>query len=65
MWYFSKGGFTKDYVYFSGYLKVKRYAKNHDLRDLFIGKIKLEDLRVLKKFIRKNRDKIIVELDDC
>lgn len=53
-----KGGFTKDYVYFSGYLKIKKYAKKHDLKDLFIGKIKIEDLKVLKKFIKKNRKKI-------
>lgn len=53
-----KGGFTKDYVYFSGYLKIKKYAQKHNLKDLFIGKIKLEDLKLLKKFIKNNKDKI-------
>lgn len=52
------GGFTKDYVYFSGYLKIKKYAKNHNIDDLFIGKVKIEDLKILKKYLNENRDKI-------
>lgn len=55
-----KGGFTKDYVYFSGYLKIKEFVKHNDLTDLFIGKIKIEDLKSLKKFIEMKRDKIII-----
>ena len=53
-----KGGFTKDYVYFSGYHKVKSYAKRNDIKDLFIGKIKIEDIKVLRDYIDKNKDKI-------
>lgn len=58
------GGFTKDYVYFKGFHKVKKYAKRHDVKDLFIGKISLADIKVLKKFIKENRDKIITILDN-
>jgi len=54
------GGFTKDYVYFSGYDKVKSYVKKHDIKDLFIGKVKISDLKVIKKFVEKYRDKIVV-----
>jgi len=53
-----KGGFTKDYVYFSGYHKVKKYVRNNDIKDLFIGKIKISEVKLLRKFIDKNRDKI-------
>jgi len=53
-----KGGFTKDYVYFSGYLKIKKFAKKNDIKDLFIGKIKIDDIKLLRKFIDKNKDKI-------
>ncbi|MFW6285979.1 MAG: tyrosine/phenylalanine carboxypeptidase domain-containing protein [Nanoarchaeota archaeon] len=53
-----KGGFTKDYVYFDGYFKVKKYLKKHDIKTLFIGKIKIEDVKTIKKFIQKNYDKI-------
>ena len=58
-----KGAFTKDYVYFSGYHKVKKYDKLYELEDLFIGKIKISDLKVLKKFIRKHRDNIVTIFD--
>ncbi len=59
-----KGGFTKDYVYFSGYFKIRRFAKHHDIKDLFIGKIKIEDIKILKKFIKKNRDNIKTILEN-
>ena len=54
------GGFTKDYVYFSGYYKIKDYVKGdiEKLKDLFIGKIKLKDLKILSKFLEKNKNKI-------
>jgi len=58
-----KGGFTKDYVYFSGYHKVKNYAKNNDIRDLFIGKIKIRDVKILNKFINKHKNNIKTILD--
>ena len=52
------GGFTKDYVYFSGYQKVKEYAKHNSLEDLFFGKIKLEDLDALSDLIEEKRENI-------
>ena len=53
-----KGGFTKDYVYFSGFHKVKEFAKNNDIDELFIGKIKIEDLKILKKYVNKHKHRI-------
>lgn len=53
-----KGGFPKDYVYFKGFFKVKNFAKKNDVCDLFIGKIKIDDIKVLKKFINKNKANI-------
>ena len=53
-----KGGFTKDYVYFKGFNEIKKHVKRNDIKDLFIGKIKIEDLKYLKKFIEENRSKI-------
>lgn len=56
------GGFTKDYVYFSGYFKIKKYAENHDIKDLFIGKIKTEDVYLLKDFISKYKNEIMCDV---
>ena len=53
------GGFTKDYVYFKGYFRIKRYAQNHDISELFIGKIKLEDVHLLRALIDKYKMNII------
>lgn len=38
------GGFTKDWIYYSGYLKVKKYLEKGKLEDLMIGKINLDYL---------------------
>ena len=40
------GGFTKDLVYFAGFVKVWRWLKKHDFNPtkLYIGKVALEDL---------------------
>ena len=43
------GGFTKDYIYYSGYLKVKKYLEKGKLEDLFVGKISLEGLDMINK----------------
>lgn len=61
-----KGGFTKDYVYFSGYHKVKKYVgKNKKrLRRLFVGKVKISDLRLLRKFIKIHYNDIKTIFDD-
>ncbi|USN44349.1 MAG: DUF1704 domain-containing protein [Candidatus Woesearchaeota archaeon] len=52
------GGYTKDYVYFKGYFKIKEFAEENDINDLFIGKIKIEDLPILKFFLEKNKNKL-------
>ena len=49
------GGYTKDYVYFVGFYKVKEHLEKHpeNLEKLFLGKIKIEDLELLHEFISK------------
>jgi len=42
------GGFTKEHVYFSGYLKIKAFVENGgDLKELYAAKMKLEDLPIV------------------
>ncbi len=49
------GGFTKDYVYYSGFYKIKHYVnEGYDLKKLFIGKIKIEDLEVISEFVEEH-----------
>lgn len=59
-----KGGYTKDYVYYKGYYKVKKFAKNNDIKDLFIGKIAISDMKLIKNYIKENRNKIVTILND-
>lgn len=43
------GGFTKEMVYFKGLNKIKKFAEEGgDLKKLFLGKIRLEDIPNLK-----------------
>lgn len=44
--------FTKDIVYFKGEKNIKKYLKKpeHNLTDLYIGKIGIDDIKVLKDF---------------
>ncbi len=44
-------GFTKDMLYFSGFVKVWHWLKEHDFdpTDLYIGKVAIEDLVTAKK----------------
>ncbi len=58
-----KGGFTKDYVYFSGYHLVKKFATKNDIKKLFIGKIRIRDLKTIGKFIDKYGKDIKTILD--
>ena len=58
-----KGGFMKDYLYFSGYFKVKEYEKENSIKDLFVGKIKLEDLKLMDKILESRREEIKTILD--
>ncbi|MFC1733216.1 tyrosine/phenylalanine carboxypeptidase domain-containing protein [candidate division KSB1 bacterium] len=44
------GAFTKDFVYFKGYRMILDFVKNGgDLRELYYGKINLQDLDLVKK----------------
>tara|TARA_Y100000310_G_C20600468_1_gene772743 strand:+ start:216 stop:1334 length:1119 start_codon:yes stop_codon:yes gene_type:complete len=52
------GGFTKDHLYFKGYLKVKAYAEKNNIDDLYYGKIGLDDLPFLKK-MRLEKPKLL------
>ncbi len=47
----SGGAFTKDSVYFRGNLEVQKFVeKGGDLADIYIGKINIKDLKILKNF---------------
>ncbi|MBU0981759.1 DUF1704 domain-containing protein [Patescibacteria group bacterium] len=44
------GAFTKEIMYFSGYLQIKSFVENGgDLKDLYYGKFNLKDLEIIKK----------------
>lgn len=44
------GAFTKDYLYYKGYYEIKDFVeKGGDLRDLYIGKINVKDIDLIKK----------------
>ncbi len=46
------GGFTKDLLYFAGFVKVWHWLKEHDFNptDLYIGKVALEDIEKAKSY---------------
>lgn len=44
------GAFTKDFIYYKGYKMIEKFIRDGgDLRDLYYGKINLEDLDLVKK----------------
>lgn len=43
------GGLTKDHVYLKGYYIVKKFAKKHDIKDLYVGKIGVDEAEMIKK----------------
>ena len=45
----SKGAYTKDAVYLKGFFDVLNFAKKHDIDELYIGKVGISDLPLLKK----------------
>jgi len=48
------GGYVKDHVYLSGYLKVKDFAqKDGDFETLYLGKIGINDLPLIRELLRK------------
>lgn len=45
-----KGAFTKDLVYFAGYLEIKDFvSKGGDIKNLYYGKYSLDDLELIKQ----------------
>ena len=51
---FRGGGFTKDYLYLSGFVKILRmWEKRHDLEPLLVGKISLEFHSVISEMIQR------------
>lgn len=48
------GGYIKDHVYLAGYLKVKKFAeKNGDFKTLYIGKVSIENLPLVRKLLQQ------------
>ncbi len=49
------GAFTKGYYYISGWQKVIKYLKNKgSLSNLYVGKIKIEDIDIVEDLLKKN-----------
>ena len=44
------GAFTKDHLYLTGNIKIKEFQKKGNVRELYIGKIGIEHLPLLKNF---------------
>ncbi|OGD62512.1 hypothetical protein A2160_00375 [Candidatus Beckwithbacteria bacterium RBG_13_42_9] len=43
------GAFTKDGVYYPGYLKIKKYLNSNPINSLYLGKVSLELMEEIKK----------------
>jgi hypothetical protein len=51
---FRDGGFTKDYIYLSGFVNILRmWKKGHDLEPLLVGKTSLEFHSVISEMIQR------------
>ena len=51
---FRGGGFTKDYVYLSGFIKILRfYQKNNSLEPLLVGKTSLGFYHTISEMIER------------
>jgi len=49
------GGFVKDHIYLKGYLEVKDFAKKDgDFKNLYVGKVGIKDLPLIKKLLKEN-----------
>lgn len=57
------GGYPRDYTYFDGYFKIKKFSKENDLKELYFGKFKLEDYETIKEFIKLKKEKIVTILE--
>ncbi len=54
------GSFTKDYIYYKGYNQVKEFTnKGGQLKDLYIGKLNIEDLEMVKRIAGIQEPKIL------
>lgn len=46
------GGYIKDHIYLEGYSKVKEFAANNgDFRTLYVGKVGIEDISLMKSLL--------------
>jgi alpha-L-glutamate ligase-like protein/uncharacterized protein (TIGR02421 family) len=44
------GAFTKDHIYFTGHREIEKFLKKDGkIEDLYMGKIKIEDLKIIRK----------------
>lgn len=58
-----KGGYTRDFIYFHGYYEIKKYAKKNDIKALYLGKFSLKDVKYIKKYLNKYKDKTTTILE--
>jgi alpha-L-glutamate ligase-like protein/uncharacterized protein (TIGR02421 family) len=57
----NSGAFTKDSVYFRGNLEVEKFLdKGGNIKELYIGKINIKDLKILKNFSGIEKAKFLV-----
>ena len=43
------GAYTKDVVYLRGFLAVKKWSKRNDVASLYVGKVSLQDLKLMEE----------------
>jgi alpha-L-glutamate ligase-like protein/uncharacterized protein (TIGR02421 family) len=59
-----KIAFTRDAIYFKGYLKIKEYVNNkNNIDDLYVGKIGISDLATIKN-IKLNSPQLLPDQND-
>jgi len=48
------GGYIKDHVYLEGHRRIKNFAENGgDFRELYVGKVGIDDLPLVRKLLKK------------
>ena len=51
---FRVGGYLKDHVYLKGYFEINEFLENGgDLRELYVGKVGIKDLAIVRKLIKQ------------
>ena len=59
-----KGSFTKDLVYFTGLQRIKKFLKSKGkISDLYVGKIDIEDLELVKKIGDLQEPKFLINVN--